>query len=136
VSFNSCAFSGHLGADVELRQTQTGTPVSNSRLAVTTGYGDKKATLWLTVTAFGKTAERMAEWLAKGSLVLVHGRLEEQVWQKTDGSEGRKLALIADSFENLTPRDKDAEPREEPIPPRRSRAPSPPPDADYGDVPF
>jgi single-strand DNA-binding protein len=136
-SFNNCSFGGHLGTDIEARHAQSGSLIANARLAVQTGWGEKKSTLWLTITAFGKTAERMVEWgLAKGSLILVSGKLEEQVWEKQDGGEGRKLCLIVSDFSNFTPREDGDAPAAKPAAKRKAAAPKT--DEDYGDdsIPF
>lgn len=73
---------GNLGADPEMRFTGTGTPVTSLRVATskqwTTPDGEKREkTTWFRVTVWREQAKACAEYLAKGSKVLVVGELEE-----------------------------------------------------------
>lgn len=70
---NKLHITGRLGADSELRYTKAGEPVLGFRVADDVGYGDKKVTNWWSCTLWGKRAETLAEYLKKGSQVVVHG---------------------------------------------------------------
>lgn len=86
--------TGRLGRDAEVRVTQSGTTVANLAIAVDAGYGDKKSTLWLRASLFGKRAEGgLIQYLTKGKQVAVSGELSMSTFQKQDGSQGHSLDL-------------------------------------------
>lgn len=82
---------GNLGADPELRFTNSGTAVLNCRLACSEKYFDKKAqqqkerTEWVTVTVWGKRAEALAKFLSKGTRCYVEGRLHTSSYDDREG---------------------------------------------------
>lgn len=96
-----------IGRDSELRYLQDGTPVLNVALAV--NYGRKgddgnRPTQWIEAAMFGERADKLAEWLVKGSahcFTLSDMRIE--TYQKNDGGQGFKLAARIDDVE-LGPR--------------------------------
>lgn len=67
--------AGNLGKDAELKTTQGGDQFCRFSVAVSTGWGDKKATTWWDVTRWGKGADKLAEFLKKGSKVAVSGEI-------------------------------------------------------------
>ena len=77
---NQCNFIGRLGADVDIKYTGQGTAVANVNMACTESWmkdGEKQEkTEWVRVVAFGKLAETMGEFLNKGSLVYISGKLQ------------------------------------------------------------
>ena len=80
MSFQTILIAGHLGRDPEMRYTPAGQAVTNFNLAANRQYTDSggqvvKETTWFRVSAWGKTAENCNQYLRKGSLVLVEGRL-------------------------------------------------------------
>ena len=95
---NSCTFVGRLGRDVEVKNLPSGTTVAEFAVAVDTGYGDRKATLWLRCKLWGKRAEGgLIQYLVKGKQVVVSGALSESAWTASDGAEKKTLELdIAD----------------------------------------
>ena len=72
---NSYNAIGRVGKDAQTRFTQGGDPVTGWSLAVDSGYGDKKQTLWLDCSLWGKRGERVAEYITKGSQLGVSGEL-------------------------------------------------------------
>lgn len=99
-SLNRCLLIGRLGADPELRYTQTGQPVCNLRLATSESWKDaqgqrKERTEWHAVVVFGRQAETCAEHLAKGRQVFVEGRLESGTYTDREGTERRTWSVIA-----------------------------------------
>lgn len=67
--------AGNLGKDAELKSTQSGDQFCRFSVAVTTGWGDRKATTWWDVTRWGKGAEKLAPMLTKGTKVAVSGEI-------------------------------------------------------------
>ncbi|TWI04848.1 single-strand DNA-binding protein [Luteimonas cucumeris] len=72
---NNCTFIGRVGKDAATRFTQGGDPVTGWSLAVDSGYGDKKQTLWLDCSLWGKRGEKVAEYITKGSQLGATGEL-------------------------------------------------------------
>jgi single-strand DNA-binding protein len=81
---------GRLGRDPELKQLNNGA-VLNFSLATDHGFGDKKETMWIRCAVFGKRAETLAQYLAKGSQVLVQGELYTREWTKQDGTAAKEI---------------------------------------------
>ncbi len=71
---------GRIGQDAELRSTKEGTPVSNFSLAIEVGWGERKKTLWLGCTVWGKQAESVTKYLTKGKMIAVLGELDVRAW--------------------------------------------------------
>ena len=89
---------GRLVADAELRFTQgKGTPVSTFKLAIDDGYGENKKTDFIPVVLWGKSAENLANYLNKGTLVAVSGKVSTRSYAK-DGSKKYITEITADMF--------------------------------------
>ncbi len=86
---------GNLGADPELRYTQSGKAVCNLRVAVTTGGRDRERTEWFRVVAWEQLAELCDRYLQKGSRVFVEGALQSRTWTDRQGVERTSLELHA-----------------------------------------
>ncbi|MCJ7802773.1 MAG: single-stranded DNA-binding protein, partial [Candidatus Marinimicrobia bacterium] len=88
-SLNKVQLIGHLGADPESRFTTSGNAVTNFNLATNESWksaeGDaKEKTEWHRVVLFGKMAETAAEYMKKGQLVYIEGRLQTRSWDDKD----------------------------------------------------
>ncbi|MBV8082645.1 MAG: single-stranded DNA-binding protein [Candidatus Eremiobacteraeota bacterium] len=106
-SYNHIVLVGRLVADPELRQTQDGTPVTSFRIAVDRvrgRSGGEKQTDFFGVSVWRQRAERAAEFLQKGRLVLISGRC--QIREYTDKENNRRTAVevVADDFQMLDSR--------------------------------
>jgi len=89
-------FRGRLGSDPQLRTTQTGEPVANFNLAIDQGYGERKTTVWVRVSVWGKQAEACHQHLSKGDLVCVHAeRFQVAVWSAQDKTPQAQLEVTA-----------------------------------------
>lgn len=91
-SLNMVQIIGRLCRDVDLKYSQSGTPVANISIATDESYTDRNGakvdrTEWHRVVAYGKTAENCANFLAKGSLVYVEGSLQTRKWQDQQGQD-------------------------------------------------
>jgi single-strand DNA-binding protein len=112
---NVVVLVGRLTADPECK-TRGETTVGGFRLAVQRPRknGEDKGADYVDVTVFGRQAEIVAEYLAKGRKVAIQGRLRHSEW---DGENGRrqKLEVIADNVEFLESRKPadDTEPAEQ-----------------------
>lgn len=104
--FNKVILVGNLTREIELRYTQGGMAVANSAIAVTRKYtnaGGEKAeeTCFVDITLFGKTAEIAHQYLAKGSKLLIEGRLKFDQWQDNNGQNRAKHSVAVESLEML-----------------------------------
>jgi single-strand DNA-binding protein len=99
----SITLSGNLGGDPELRYTPNGVAVCDFRLAVTPrvkmadGYFDKE-TIWFKLACWKGLAENVAATLKKGDKVVVHGRLQQETYERKDGTTGLNLVLKVDAI--------------------------------------
>lgn len=92
---NTCTFTGRLGSDVELKQTQTGKSVARFRLAVNGFHKDDVA--WLDFEAWGKTAEALAKYRHKGDPVGVVAHAVVDQWEK-DGQKHSRVKFVVDNL--------------------------------------
>lgn len=89
---NKVMLIGRLGADPEIKYAQSGSPIANLRIATDESYTDRNGqrqdrTEWHTVIAFQRTAEICQQYLHKGSLVYVEGKLQTRKWQDKQGQD-------------------------------------------------
>lgn len=88
-SFSNITIFGHLGRKpTEVKVTQTGTPVTDFSVAVSTKRGNgEENTTWYMVRVFGKSAQPSFDYLDKGSPVLVSGRHQIREYVDRDGNK-------------------------------------------------
>ena len=103
---NKVILIGRLGADPEVRYTNTGTAVANFRMATSVNFTDKNGqkterTEWHRVVAFGKLGEVCGEYLAKGKQVYVEGRLQTREWDDREGNKRRTTEIVATTMQML-----------------------------------
>jgi single-strand DNA-binding protein len=95
---NRAEVIGRLTQDPQLRYTTQGTPVCQLALAtnemVGTGDSRQERTEFHDVTAWGTLAETCAQYLAKGRLVFVEGRLHTERWER-DAVPQRRTVIVA-----------------------------------------
>lgn len=134
---NKVMLIGRLGADPEIKYTQSGSPVANLRIATDESYTDRNGqrqekTEWHTVIAFQRTAEICQQYLHKGSLVYIEGKLQTRKWQDKNGQDRYSTEIQCQRLQML-------ERRQEGAPAQASPRPGwdvPPVPADDDSVPF
>ncbi|MDX1465568.1 MAG: single-stranded DNA-binding protein [Halomonas sp.] len=85
---------GRIGRDAEVRHTPNGNAVAGFPVAVDVGFGDRKETLWLDASLWGKRAEGgLTQHLMKGQQVFVQGEIGTREFQKRDGTPGFAVTL-------------------------------------------
>jgi single-strand DNA-binding protein len=90
------SFAGNLTDDPELRHTEAGIARATFRVAVS-GRREQEAS-FLTVVVWRGQAEHAAESLAKGSRVVVMGRLQQRSWTAEDGSARSTVEVVAEEL--------------------------------------
>ncbi len=126
--------TGNLGAPAQLKNVGSGLITFN--LAVTTGWGDNKATHWLKCDLWGKRAnEKMAALLDTGTRCLITGELSQQQYKRNDGTVSQTLVVNVDKLEIFPKPENKSGYADTPAPPT-----TPPPDEekfnDFDDIPF
>jgi single-strand DNA-binding protein len=108
MNINKYVCTGRLTKDPELKALPSGTSVCELRLAVD-GMGRGREVGYINVSVFGKAGEAAAQYLGKGWLVAVDGRLDLGQWE-TEGGEKRRDYSVVGSVEFLTaPRPREAQ---------------------------
>lgn len=90
---NVWTFTGRLGADGELRTTQSGEKVLGFRVANDVGFGERKTTQWVDCSIWGRRAESLAPHLTKGKGVVVSGEVTLREYEKRDGTRGAQMSV-------------------------------------------
>ncbi len=96
---NKVMLIGRLGQDPEIRYTQDGTPVATLSVATNSPIkrGDtwEEETEWHRVVAWRRLAEVAGEYMNKGTLVYVEGRLKTRSWEDRDGNKRWTTEIVA-----------------------------------------
>lgn len=98
-SFNQVTLVGRLTKDPEMKKTSTDKVVCPFSLAVNKLY--KEDTNFFDCESWNKTAEYVGKYLKKGDLVIISGRLDQQVWEK-DGQKRSTIRIICENVQSLT----------------------------------
>lgn len=101
---NVVVLIGRMTADPELRYTPSGVAVSSFSIAVDRRFKSEtgeKETDFINIVAWKHQAEFAANYLGKGRLVAVHGRLQVRSWVQQDGQKRWKAEVVADNLQGL-----------------------------------
>jgi len=106
---NKVILVGRLGADPEVRYTPDGTMIVNFRIATDESYKNKQGEKvskaeWHRIVVFGKLAEICGNYLGKGRLVFIEGRLQTRTWDDKDGNKRSITEIIANNMQMLEPK--------------------------------
>lgn len=93
---------GNLGADPEMRYTQSGKAVANLRVAV--GNYNNTQTTWFRVTVWEKLAEVVTQYVKKGHRVMCEGEIDASAWTDREGNARASLEMTAQTVKFLTPK--------------------------------
>lgn len=108
-SLNKIMLMGRLGQDPEIYHAQSGTVITNFSLATSESYkkGDdwEERTEWHKIVVFGNTAEACANYLKKGSLVYIEGRMQTRNYQDKNGNEKYITEIILNEIKFLDKKD-------------------------------
>ena len=106
-SMNRVILIGRLGRDPEVRYTNSGDAVANMSLATTQSWKDNNGewqnkTEWHRIVVFRRRAEFAKEYLSKGRMLAIEGRLRTQDWEDKNGNKRYTTEIVANT---LTPLD-------------------------------
>jgi len=108
-SVNKVIIIGNLGADPDVRYTQSNTAVANMSVATSERYKDrsgewKEVTEWHKIVAWDRLAEIAQEYLSKGSKIYVEGSIRTNSWEDKDGQKRYTTEIRAQRMRMLDSR--------------------------------
>lgn len=97
---------GRLGSDPLTKYTPDGSMVTNFSIATDEQWKDKNGekvqkTEWHRIVAFGKLAEICGNYLKKGSLVFIEGKIQTRSWEDKDGVKRYTTEIVANTLKML-----------------------------------
>ncbi len=106
MSVNKVILVGRLGRDPETRYTSSGQAVCNFSMATDENYKDRsgerqKRTEWHKIVVWGKQAEIAQQYLKKGSLIFLEGRIQSRQWDDKEGQKRTSFEIVANRFQML-----------------------------------
>ncbi len=107
---NSVTLIGRFARDPELRYTSNGAAFATCGLAVNRKYKDKQGNqqdevCFVDLVLWAKTAENVAQYQQKGSLVCVEGHLKLNEWTNDQGEKRQKIEVVGDRVHFLERKD-------------------------------
>jgi single-strand DNA-binding protein len=103
-NYNKVILLGNLTRDVELRHTQSGMALAKFGMAINRKWSQngeqKESTCFVDLTAWGRQAELLNQYVKKGSQLFVDGRLEYSTWE-SEGGKRSKLEVVVENFQFL-----------------------------------
>lgn len=97
---NRCTIAGRLTRDPELKYTQAQVPVVSFSVAVDRDFvrqGEQREADFINVTAWRATAEFVAKWFQKGSLIVIDGKLQTRKWTDKHDQKRTEVEIVAES---------------------------------------
>ncbi len=97
-SLNKVVLIGHVVADPELKQTQSGVSVTTFQIGVTRRFtkGMEQTSDFFTIVAWRTTAEFICKYFKKGNAICVCGSLQSRSWTAQDGTKRYTVEVVAD----------------------------------------
>lgn len=108
-SLNKVMLIGKLGKDPEVRFTSSGQAVAGFSMATNEKFKNKSGewedrTEWHNITLWGKLAEIAGEYLSKGKMAYIEGRLQTRKWQDKNGNDRYTTDIVGDKLQLLSPK--------------------------------
>ncbi len=100
-SLNHCMFIGNLGKDAELRYLASGMAKLDWTLAVNYRRGETNETEWVNCVWFGERAEKLAQYLVKGTSLYVEGRMNTRTWDDDGGKRHYRTEIVVNTVQLL-----------------------------------
>ena len=92
---------GNVGRDPELRMTPSGRPVCEFSVAVNQKTGGEETTTWYRVSCWGRQAEIAQQYVEKGGLIFIDGRLSVREWTNKEGEKRTSIEVNCNDFQLL-----------------------------------
>ena len=92
---NNVTLMGRLCTDVELRTTTSGKSVANFRIAVSKGYAKGEKTAFITIVAWGNTADFVSKYFAKGDMIALCGEIQTRDYEDKNGNKRTAFEVVA-----------------------------------------
>lgn len=112
-SFQQVTILGNVGRDPEVRYSSNGNAIANLSVATSRKWksqdGERhEETEWHRLTAFGRQAEVLGEYVRKGNKLFITGYLKTRKWEDKDGIERYTTEIIVENFQLLDRNDGEA----------------------------
>ena len=88
-----------LTKDIEVKTTANGKTYAQFSGASDTGFGDNKKSNFYNFSAFGKTAETLAKFTAKGQKILLDCEPQQNTWTDKDGNKRDQIVFVVNGME-------------------------------------
>jgi len=98
MNYNRVTLMGRITRDVELRYLPNQMPCVDIGLAINHKFKDKEEVCFVDVTFFNKQAETIAQYMTKGSPILIDGRLKLDSWEDQNGNKRQKMKVVGERF--------------------------------------
>ncbi len=101
---NQVVLIGRMGRDPELKYTPSGVAVASFSIAVNRNFKSQSGeteTDWIDIVTWRQSAEFAANYLSKGRLVAVQGRMQVRTWVAQDGTKRKAVEVVADRVTGL-----------------------------------
>lgn len=103
MNLNRALIIGRVADKPEVKKLPSGGMVAQLSIATNYTYKNTKnekveKTTWHRCVAYGKLAETLGQWVDKGQVLFVEGRIDNRTWEKTDGTKGYSTEIIIESF--------------------------------------
>ncbi|HEQ1858500.1 TPA: single-stranded DNA-binding protein [Providencia alcalifaciens] len=138
MAINTITASGNLGKDCEQRWTPNGKAVASFSLPVKQGYGEHEKVSWVICKMFGTKAEKLPEYLTKGTKVTVTGEFVMEEWTSQSGEKKSAPVIIVNQldFGGNSNQAGSQQPARQPQKSQQAPQNEPPMDWDDQEIPF
>ncbi|HEK3117193.1 single-stranded DNA-binding protein [Proteus mirabilis] len=99
MAINTITVSGNLGKDCEQRWTPNGKAIASFSLPVKQGYGEHEKISWVICKMFGSKAEKLPEYLTKGTKVTVTGEFVMEEWTSQSGEKKSAPVIVVNQLD-------------------------------------
>ena len=128
-TINKVIIIGRLGKDPDMRYAPSGTAIASFTLATNHSIKDadgnwNQQTEWHSIKSFGRQAEFVGEYLKKGKLAFIEGRLQTSSWEDQNGQKKYRTDIIANDVQMLGSKG-DGERQDSPTATKTESAPEP-----------
>lgn len=144
-SINKVILIGRLGRDPEVKYTPSGQAVAKFSIATDETYKDRngeqqRRTEWHNIVAWRRLAEICGEYLVKGKLVYIEGRIQTRQWEDREGNKRNTTEIVAREMKMLSPKGEgdisESSSQQSESTPAPAPAPAPSPEITDDDIPF